>query len=136
MKVCSDTLTSTDVRTAFFRAQKENHQDIWPEAIRDFRPRGCAHGVEFFAYSHTGNQATGHRPVGSYPLDSVNRAPSWSAYGWVIAHLYTMDSQARIAGYKDVEEFISMCISEGKRRRQDTSFLSLVTEEKSDVSHS
>jgi hypothetical protein len=131
----SDKLTEHDVRTAFYDARQVDGQDIWPVDIRTFRPRsyGRRNGIEFYAESLHGKMATGHRPIGSYPLSlelgsDVPRAASWSAYGYVIARLFAMDPDARIGGYDGVAGF-AKAVRSYVPRGQHTRFLELVEKE-------
>ena len=50
---------------------------------------------------------TGARAIGSYPLGGVNRAASWTDWGWVIACLYNIDPDARISYYQNKADFVA-----------------------------
>jgi hypothetical protein len=126
MKIYSNRLTEHDVYSAFHQARTTNGADIWPEDVRAFRPRSeFRNGIQFYAYSHGGNRATGHRSIGSYSLEYEARAASWDAYGWVIARLYLIDPNARIGQYRDVADFVRL-VSEATYRREPKDFLGLV----------
>jgi hypothetical protein len=131
MKVYSTKITSDDVRKAFRLARLENAADIWPDDVRDFRPRlaGYSHGVQFYAYSHDGTRPTAHRTIGSYPLDDEARAASWDDYGWMIAHLFKIDPDAIIGQYKGRADFIRQVrqYAPYRRPRSTAPFLALVS---------
>lgn len=125
MKLYSNILTEHDVYRAFTEARQLDGADIYPDDISTFQPRTpYRHGVKFYATSLHGRQITGHRPIGSYPLDGEARAASWDAYGYVIARLYRIDPDARIGHYKGIADFISTC--EAASRREPKDFLNLV----------
>jgi len=112
-------------------ARDVDRQDICLDDIRAFTPRQTGpqgrpwrYGVEFYAESKCGTYATGHRPVGSYPLDSVARAASWTAYGYVIARLFVLDPHAVIGWYDGVGDFITQI--KASHRKDDKGFLALV----------
>lgn len=130
MRLYSKNLTGRDVRAAVAKARNTHGADIYIDSVRDFKPRRDPHGVEFFCYSMNGRQATGHRPVGSYPLDGENRAASWDAYGWVISELYALDPDARIGFYKNVDHYRETVLkmAPNRRPRSDAAFLEPVEE--------
>lgn len=118
MKLYSDILTDVDVFEAFNNARNLHNQVIWSVDVRSFKPRSqYANGVEFFAEGNSPH-ATGHRVIGSYPLGSVSRAATWSAYGYVIAALYQKDESAKIGFYKSKQDFILSCMSQWSHRQQ------------------
>jgi hypothetical protein len=127
VRLYSDKITEADLCRAFRLARLENGADIWPEDVRTFRPRraGFRNGLHFYAYSHCGNRPTGHRMIGSYPLDDVARAASWDAYGYVIARLFMIDRQAHIGQYCGVADFRRQVRQ--SRRREPKDFLCLLS---------
>lgn len=128
MKVYSDVITESNVYEAFRNARQNHKADIWEEDVRSFKPRktsGFTHAIEFFASSMNGHRATGHRPIGSYPLDGEDRAASWSDYGYVIAYLFKLDSNARIGRYNNLQDFRDM-IANYPRKGQSTAFMDIL----------
>ena len=141
MKLYSDKLTAADVYAAFSGALAHG-VDIRPDGVRQFRARQVttygldnndrpvrrtfrkSNGVQFYAYSMGGKRATGHRAIGSYPLDGERRAASWDAYGYVIASLFRMDPDAVIGNYAGRDDFIRQV--EEASRKEPKDFLSLV----------
>jgi hypothetical protein len=129
VKLYSDTLNLHDVRAAFRTVRDRYGADIWDDGSRSFRPRNrYQNGVEFYAHSMDGNVPTGHRPIGSYSLDYVQRAASWDDYGWLIAYLFTQDPDARIGCYDGVQDFISQVEQNAPHRKSSAAFLELVKE--------
>jgi hypothetical protein len=127
MKVYSDIITEPDVQAAFADARRLDGADIHITDLRTFRPRaGWRTGWEFFAGSVSGTRASGHRAIGSYPLDEVPRAASWDAYGYVIARLYQVDPAARIGPYGSRGDFIGRVLDLAASRRSEAPFLALV----------
>jgi hypothetical protein len=106
MKIRSNIITGFDVRQAFAQAREDNGADVYIDEQRQFKPRRERYGVEVWAYSENGKIATGHRRVGSYPLDGELRAASWSDYGYVIAHLFNKDPHAQIGFYDNEADFV------------------------------
>lgn len=132
MKVYSEILTEWSVRDAFMSARLTDGQDIHLDGIRSFRPRKGGFGTEFWAQSLNGKVASGHRPIGSYPLSLENgsdvaRAASWSAYGYVIARLYLVDPDAKIGIYDNAQDFAEK-VRSYTPRGQHTGFLDLLGE--------
>jgi hypothetical protein len=108
MKIYSNRLTEADVRNAFRLARENHHADIYIEAIRSFKPRNYANGVEVFAESTAGKRATGHVPArATGPRDWYPRAASWDDWGYVIAYLFNIDPHARIGFYDSLADFIA-----------------------------
>lgn len=108
MKIYSDKITTADIFTAFRLARTVHGQDIHLDGgVRQFRPRRQAHGYEIFAESMHGKRASAHGPIGSYDRSTLPRAASWNAYGFVIAHLYNVDPDARIGFYAGRADFIA-----------------------------
>ncbi len=99
MKIYSAKITTADVGRAFGRARMLNGADIWIDDIRSFRPRRGGNGTEFWAYSDNGTQASAH--------DRLRSAASWTDYGHVIAHLFNVDSHARIGQYNGEADFVA-----------------------------
>lgn len=131
MKLYSNVLNEQDVRNAFAEARKHNNADIWIDDVETFKPRkssGFTNGVTFYAYSMNGNNPTAHRPIGSYSLSNVDRAASWSDYGYVIAYLFTADPDAKIGHYVNVEDFMEKVVRY-PRKGQSTAFLDILLEE-------
>jgi hypothetical protein len=126
MRVRSNILTSGDVYDAAHRAREVNGADVYIDAIRDFKPRREAHGVEFWAYSLNGKVASAHRPIGSYSLDEVPRAASWTDYGYLIAHLFNKDPHAQIGHYDNEADFVEK-VRSYVPRGQNTDFLHVLT---------
>lgn len=137
LKIYSNTLTMADIRAAFRAARTEDGQDIYLEDPREFEPKGAnrgRRGFEIFAHSLYRKQASGHRPIGSYPLSlengsDVNRAASWTAYGYVIARLFAMDPKARIGQYGGARDFVRQVEAQAAHRARygdHTRFLDLV----------
>lgn len=118
MKLYSNTITERDLWHAAAEVLRNDNQVIYLEDVRPFKPRKTwTNGVKFFA---TGNSphATGHRAIGSYPLDHVERAATWSAYGYLIARLYLIDPSAKIGYYTSKGDFIAQCKSMWEHRQQ------------------
>jgi len=130
MKLYSNKITEGGLDSAFHQARSVNGADIYPVDVRTFRPRrdGFTSGIQFYAESYSGNRATGHREIGSYPLDDVPRAASWDAYGYVIARLFLVDPDAVIGQYSGVEDFKRQVrqYAPYRRPRSDAPFLSLL----------
>jgi hypothetical protein len=130
MKLYSNKITSDDVHEAFRLARLLNGADIWPDDVRDFRPRmrGFTHGVEFYAYSHDGTRAV--NPGRSHwTTEDLPRAASWDDYGWMIAHLFKIDPEAVIGQYKGRADFIRQVrqYAPYRRPRSTAPFLALVS---------
>lgn len=135
MKVYSDKINGGQVQEAFLCARQLDGQDIWLDGMRSFNPRKTVFrsGTEFWARSLNGKVASGHRPVGSYPLSLENgsgvaRAASWSAYGYVIARLYLVDPDAKIGKYGNAQDFMDQ-VRAHVPRGQHTRFLELLGHE-------
>ena len=108
MKIYSNTLTMTKVREAFKAARDVNGADIYIEDAREWKPRGYAHGVEVWAESLNGKRATGHVPArATGTRDGCPRAASWDDWGYVIAHLFNADPDARVGFYDSKTDFVA-----------------------------
>lgn len=97
MRVYSDTLTADDLHNAARRARV---------GIRDIagmqRPRVRARG---WVLSLTGS-STRHRNSGTYGADHDDFPPAtWDEHGAWMAALYEVDPDARIAYYRNREDF-------------------------------
>jgi hypothetical protein len=128
MKLYSDKITEADVRGAFVTARIQNQADIYIDALRTFRPRRHANGVEFWAESLNGTRASGHAAIAPGPRDNYPRAASWTDYGYVIAHLFNIDPEARIGGYNSKADFVAK-VHQWIPRGQSLAFLDVLTEE-------
>jgi hypothetical protein len=126
LRLYSNIITPGDVYTAAATAVTCNDADVWIDEHRTFTPRAnYANGIEFWAHSTNGKVASGHRPVGSYPLDDQPRAVSWSDYGYLIAHLFSLDPHARIGCYDSEADFVRQ-VREHPRKGQSLDFLSVL----------
>lgn len=126
MKIYSDIITRRDVETAFFNARMQHGQDIHIEAIRGWKPRRYAYGVEVFAESMNGNRATGHVPArATGPRDGYPRAASWDAWGYVIALLFNVDPHARIGFYDSEADFVDK-VRKWPRKGSELAFLEVL----------
>lgn len=132
-------IAADDIHLAVSRARYEFNQDIWLDCDAD----GCAEitvgargAIEFHCHSTWGKYASGRR-------DNPNgyRAASWTAWGYVIAHLFTVNPEARIGHYRSRDHFIRTIYGEQRRyilrhrlglrgdTGSDCSFLHLFTDE-------
>ena len=103
MKIYSNILTKQDVENAFFVARTDHQADIHIEAIREWKPRAYANGVEVWGESLHGKRATGRGRDAS----ARGRAASWDDWGTVIALLYNADPHARISFYDNEADFVA-----------------------------
>jgi hypothetical protein len=125
MKIYTNNLTEADVRGAFAKA-REDGADIYAVGLRTWQPRDYSRGIEVFAESLHGKYATGHRPVGSYPLDCEPRAASWDDWGLVMAYLFNIDPHARIGFYDSEADFVEK-VRKYRRKDSDLAFLKVLT---------
>jgi hypothetical protein len=128
MRLYSDKIIQTDVVGAFMTARTQNGADIWIDSIRSFKPRRHSFGVEFWAESLNGTRASGHAAIAPGPRDNYPRAASWTDYGYVIAHLFNIDPEARIGGYNSKADFVAK-VHQWIPRGQSLAFLDVLTEE-------
>jgi hypothetical protein len=145
MRLSSNVITVQTLAKAFETARYIDKQDIWLSDIAQFNPRRARFGINFHAHSLTGKRKKNSGQYGSNSDSGYDRAASWEAYGYVIAHLFKIDPQADIAQYHGEQEFIDQCerlasLSQetGSRTKRDASFLQvfkpepLITETASD----
>jgi hypothetical protein len=99
------TLTDTDVREAIARAVFVHGQDIHLEEL----VTGTRGGIQFWCYSQNGKFSTGRND--SHGL----KAATWTAYGYVIAELFSRDPNAHIGHYRGRDHFIRCIYSEQRR---------------------
>ena len=125
MKIRSNIITRENVMAAFVAARAENQADIWVEDIREFRPRGYAHGVEVWAESNYGKRATGRNQTG-YNRGSEPRAASWTDYGYVVAHLFNLDPHAQVGFYDNEADFVAK-VRSYQPRGASLDFLNVLT---------
>jgi hypothetical protein len=97
-------LTETDVLIAISRTRGFHDQDIWLDEIHT----GARGAITFYCESEHGKYSTGrNHPNGA-------RAASWTAWGWLIAELFTYDPDAHIGTYRGRDHFIR-CIYSAQR---------------------
>lgn len=97
-------LTLDDVRWAINTARGEYGQDIYLQEGWT-GPRGQ---VQFWCNSAHGKYATGRN-------EDTGRAATWTAYGYVIALLFTRDPDARIGHYRSRDHFVNCVYAEQNR---------------------
>lgn len=99
------TLTMRDVIDAIHAAVFTHGQDIYLDEWSQ-GPRGAKN---FYCAAEHGSYATGRND------NSGKRAASWTAYGWVIAELFTRDPNAHIGQYRGRDHFIRTIYGEQRR---------------------
>jgi hypothetical protein len=117
MKIYSDILTEKDVTDAFFTARTYPGVDIHIDAIRTWKPRKHAYGVEVWGASVSGRRSANGRDA---------RAASWDDWGTVIALLYNRDPHARIGFYDNEADFVAK-VRQYQPRGATLKFLDVLT---------
>lgn len=127
MRLHSDTITVNDLFQAAEKARQDG-QDIFIADAALVGSRTRAHRIDFHAGAANGRYA---RNSGHYGGDRYNRAASWSAWGYLIAHLFAQDPNAVIGQYKSRDHFRQLCAAEVHRlakhhnEHPDSDFLSI-----------
>jgi hypothetical protein len=101
MIIRSNLICAHHIHEAFYFARVNDGMDIYYDDFSQFTPRKFTMGYKLYGYAHEGKYASAH--------DSLYKAATWEAWGYVIARLYAIDPNAQISFYNSAAHFYDWC---------------------------